>query len=318
MRHNANRANSHRRQSTGVGWRRIESIRVGTRTHSPKRTIFTLIELLVVVAIIGILAALLLPALSKARERGRRAVCLSNLRQAHIGMTIYLGDYDGWYPNPSVKNGDADPFDGNGWCQLTIVWPDGSDGIRYPTTTATGWHRAWKGEYVTRKQLKCPSMPAKAVVPYWNDFYQAFYSANSFFVDYDYRFNLADPGRWYPDGSGAYTPSSSYAHFYRRNFEGPLNNPATTVLISDGSSYRRNALGLAGIYREFTSGSHWPWAHVEGGQLIAVAGNARWLNNVDEGSGSGFPGSWPSGITYTVPRVVYNANIGLDVYAERY
>jgi prepilin-type N-terminal cleavage/methylation domain-containing protein/prepilin-type processing-associated H-X9-DG protein len=84
--------------SRGHGIVRLES------TRSRAGAAFTLIELLVVIAIIAILAAMLLPALSKAKARAAQSTCLNNLKQLSYGMFMYIHDNQDFTPACASRN----------------------------------------------------------------------------------------------------------------------------------------------------------------------------------------------------------------------
>jgi prepilin-type N-terminal cleavage/methylation domain-containing protein len=119
-----------------------------------KRKAFTLIELLVVIAIIAILMAILIPALNRAREQGKRAVCLSNLKQLALAWIMYADDNDDVLVNGAV-----------GYSNVNMQWGDHRHEKAWVDTYSRTWDTAVQGikngalwPYVKELNLyRCPT-----------------------------------------------------------------------------------------------------------------------------------------------------------------
>jgi len=119
----------------------------GSQRRAALWTGFTLIELLVVIAIIAILAALLLPALSKAKERAKRISCLNNVKQWTLAAVLYSDDNDGTLPKATRPGGNANAY-----------WVGQRE-----------FRDLFNGTYaISRSQFYCPSNPSWDRDDFWN------------------------------------------------------------------------------------------------------------------------------------------------------
>ena len=150
------------------------------------RRAFTLIELLVVIAIIAILAALLLPTLSRAKERGRTAACLGNLHQIGVALQIYVDENHDTLP--LMNDFTTNPLMTNQYPPVNIVLtnqlgsqqilrcPSDNKQIFETTGSSYSWNSSLNGQNADHPNfLKLTDVPGK--IPLFYD-KEAFHAAN--------------------------------------------------------------------------------------------------------------------------------------------
>ena len=164
--------------------------------HSPYRAAFTLVELLVVIGLIGILAAMLLPAINGAREAGRRSTCQNNLRQIGVGLAEFSN-------RQKV------------FCTGAFNW-------RYDgAVTQVGWVADLVNSGVNVGNMLCPSSPRQVAETY-NDLLNATVNASG---------NITPSG-----GSQDSCRAASRLGTTQTGLDGnPLPNPCGTIAASAGA-----------------------------------------------------------------------------------
>ena len=186
---------------------------------------FTLIELLVVIAIIAILAALLLPALTAAKARATRTVCLSNLKQMGAGLFIYAGENtDGLPPDAWTPSGNGSSTK----CYLMYqLYPSGTSGAAVNTATVTPQNAGFLYSthiIPTGKSFYCPGIDYTQPAP----------------RRFTYEENITATGVWpaYCNDPN-FNPDcrSSYLYYPQSSiFASPTNNPAMGYKMATKSS----------------------------------------------------------------------------------
>jgi len=115
---------------------------------------FTLIELLVVIVIIGILAAMLLPVLARAKEKAKQTTCRNNLNQLELGIAMYLNEFNDVYPSCASRSTYG--FQPDDW----IYWRSGAATVNYAGTLETVDRSpvvAYLGTSVSTNIFRCPT-----------------------------------------------------------------------------------------------------------------------------------------------------------------
>jgi prepilin-type N-terminal cleavage/methylation domain-containing protein/prepilin-type processing-associated H-X9-DG protein len=236
----------------------------------PNKKAFTLIELLVVIAIIAILAAILLPVLTKAIERGNRVSCVNNLHEQGVAFAIYGGENNNKYPDlryppfapPAIP--PAQPMAYGNW----------------PWDISTNFTDAMIADGCTRNVFYCPSYATWNMDRTWNFW---LYNGNDGFRILGYAYLIPGAGQAMSQAQG----TKSEVPYWKTNMLASPGKPAPAdqevvldevVHQSTTQSYTRIS---AGEFNMITPPILQRTSHVErdipaGGNILFGDGHAKW------------------------------------------